>query len=245
MSNRHGDPDELREIATRLEDERPRLDPLTLDGVKLRAMSRAKRVRPGTVRASLLRSQATLLSTVALLIVGSGTAIAVCGGGGGLNPKGEGGDSGYGQYKNGCPPGFVQVDKTDCCEEEGGATGHDISFTTDGKSGGSTTCCVGEGSGSDKNENTPHDDKGSGDDKSSGGACCPGEMSGEDKNENTPHDDQGSGDDKCCTASGASTCEESEEPETPGGGKGSEEKGSKGSEEKGGKGTEEKGKGGK
>ncbi len=80
MSHTPDVPDDLQEIADALRKDRPALEPLELDAVKLRAMSAAHR-STGRVKRSLVKSHLTALLTVGFLAVGSGGALAVCGSG--------------------------------------------------------------------------------------------------------------------------------------------------------------------
>ena len=79
MSPRHGEeeaPDLLRDVAERLREERPELGSLELDRIKLRAMGGARRSTPSTKRGLFVRSRLVVLLTVAMLAVGTGSAMA-------------------------------------------------------------------------------------------------------------------------------------------------------------------------
>ena len=109
MSSQDGEErfsDSLQEVADLLRDQRPALEPLELDRIKLRAMSRAPRSRAAGRRA-FVRSPLTSLLTLVFLIVGTGGALALGGGSVGLGNLGlgsdHGGSAGFGQYR--CPPG--------------------------------------------------------------------------------------------------------------------------------------------
>ena len=72
--------DELREVADALRDQRPTLDPLTLDAIKLTAMSARRRSTSSRAKGVLMRSRLTTLLTVGFLCLGTGGALAVVGG---------------------------------------------------------------------------------------------------------------------------------------------------------------------
>jgi uncharacterized membrane protein len=103
-------PDELRDVAERLRNERATASPLELDGIKTRAMANAATSRPKGF-ALKSRSVAALL-TVALMAAGTGGVIA---GGGNGN---SGGSASNSQYKPGCGP-----KKTDGVNPSGTHTG--------------------------------------------------------------------------------------------------------------------------
>ena len=69
-------PDELRALADALRDQRPALEPLALDRIKLRAMSAARRSRSSQRKGRLMRTRLVTMLTVAFLILGSGAALA-------------------------------------------------------------------------------------------------------------------------------------------------------------------------
>jgi hypothetical protein len=102
-------PDDLQEVADMLHHGRPRLDPLTFDRVKLRAMSGMRQSTSQRHKGSFMRSRLTTFVTAAFLAVGTGGALALSGGGG-VGPAG--GSASRHQYRPPppCPPGFVQRD---------------------------------------------------------------------------------------------------------------------------------------
>ena len=91
-------PDELRALADALRDQRPALEPLALDRIKLRAMSGARRSRSSQRKGYLMRTRLATMLTVAFLFVGSGAALAWVGG---LTTSA--GSASFSQYKE-CPP---------------------------------------------------------------------------------------------------------------------------------------------
>lgn len=97
MSRSHEEerlPEELRDVARLLREQRPALDPLSLDRIKLRAMRAG---RPGSSRQGRfsMRSRLTTLIAAGLLTVGAGGAFALDGGVGG---HGHGGSASFSQY---------------------------------------------------------------------------------------------------------------------------------------------------
>ena len=89
-------PGDLREVAERLQSERPEASALDLDRIKTRAMASAATSRTKGFKVKS-RSIATLL-TVALMAAGTGGVIAGGGHGGGN------GNASKSQYKPGCGP---------------------------------------------------------------------------------------------------------------------------------------------
>jgi hypothetical protein len=82
MNSKSGDkklPGDLQDVASSLRDQRPTLEPLELDRIKLRAMSGARRKKSSGLGAGA-RSRATAFLTVAFLAVGTGGALALHGG---------------------------------------------------------------------------------------------------------------------------------------------------------------------
>src|SRR5271155_1136271 len=102
--------DDLQGVADALRDRRPTLEPLELDRIKLRAMSGASRStsrRSTSPRKGLLmRSRMTTLLTVGFLTLGTGGALALCGGGGFGFGGGRGGSTSFHQYRPECPTGY-------------------------------------------------------------------------------------------------------------------------------------------
>jgi hypothetical protein len=72
--------DGLQEVADELRGRRPTLDPLALDAIKLRAMSRARRSTSSPAKGFFMRSRLTTVLTVAFLSLMTGGALAVAGG---------------------------------------------------------------------------------------------------------------------------------------------------------------------
>jgi hypothetical protein len=106
MSNRKKDhklPDDLNEVVDRLHRDRPELDPLGLDRVKVRAMSGARRsIRQ---KGFFMKSRLTTFLTVGFLALGTGGAMALAGGHDGFG-GGGGGSAAFHQYRPECPPGY-------------------------------------------------------------------------------------------------------------------------------------------
>src|SRR5271167_153916 len=102
-------PDDLQEVADMLRDRRPTLDPLALDRVKLRAMSRARRSTSSQAKGFFMRSRLTAVLTVAFLTFGTGGALAFVGGPDfGVFGGNSGGSASWHQYRPPCPPGFIE-----------------------------------------------------------------------------------------------------------------------------------------
>jgi hypothetical protein len=102
MSHSHDDErfsDDLKHVADALRDGRPQLDPLSLDRVKLRAMSAARSSGSSQPRGLARQHLATLL-TLGLLVLGTGGSLALAGGDGGV-----GGSAAFDQYKPPCVHG--------------------------------------------------------------------------------------------------------------------------------------------
>jgi hypothetical protein len=115
-------PDDLREVAAALRENRPQLDPLELDSIKLRAM---RGNTPTTARRRLFttlatRSRLTAFLTTGFVLVGSGGAYAIAGGGGSFGfgdfgfGKDDGGSAGFHQYHPPCQPGHGYGDDKHC-----------------------------------------------------------------------------------------------------------------------------------
>jgi hypothetical protein len=103
-------PDDLQKVADVLHDRRPTLDPLALDAIKLRAMSRARRPTSSRAKGFFMRSRLTTVLTVAFLSLGTGGALAVAGGEDfGLGSH-DGGSASCTQYR----PGNGYGDKNHC-----------------------------------------------------------------------------------------------------------------------------------
>jgi hypothetical protein len=136
-SDRHEHvPDDLEPLAAMLRDQRPTLDPLALDRIKLRAISRARRASTASPRRKgiLMRSRLTTLLTIAFFGLGTAGALALVG----HEDFGLGGHSGgsasFNQYRGGCgfgdknhhhtgPPG-QQPNAEKFCEEVKERKGH-------------------------------------------------------------------------------------------------------------------------
>jgi hypothetical protein len=94
-------PDDLRDVADALRDQRPALDPLALDRIKTRAISGARRATAASSRPKgiLMRSRLATVLTIAFFGLGTGAAVALVGhedfGLGGSN----GGSASFNQYR--------------------------------------------------------------------------------------------------------------------------------------------------
>ncbi len=95
-----------------LRDGRPKLDPLTRDAVKLRALSGARRTTSQRQKGFPMRPRLTAFLTAGFLALGTGGALALSGGGGGAGHAG-GGSASFHQYRppRPCPPGYREVDR--------------------------------------------------------------------------------------------------------------------------------------
>jgi hypothetical protein len=120
MSNSHKEErmvEDLSEVADMLRDQRPTLDPLALDALKLRAMGRARGTASSQAKGFFMRSRLTTLLTIAFLGVGTGGAVAFVGGTDfGLS---SGGSASCEQYR----PGNGYGDKNHCHTGPPGQTG--------------------------------------------------------------------------------------------------------------------------
>jgi|GEM_PF-2983406 len=79
MSPEHGEerlPDPLEDVAEHLRNQRPRLEPLEVDRIKLRAMSGARGSASSKRKRFFMRSRLVALLTVAMLALGTGSAVA-------------------------------------------------------------------------------------------------------------------------------------------------------------------------
>ena len=106
MSHSHEDEhltDDLRHVADVLRDGRPKLDPLALDRVKLRAMQAVRR-STSQPKGSFMKQRLTTLFAAGFLVLGMGGTLALAGGGDG---KDGGGSASYHQYRPECPAGYV------------------------------------------------------------------------------------------------------------------------------------------
>ena len=95
---------ELEKVADALRDGRPKLDPLTLDGIKVRAMAAARRSDTSRQKGTAMKQRLTTVLAAAFLVLGTGGTFALAGGGDG---QGSGGSASYHQYRPECPPGYV------------------------------------------------------------------------------------------------------------------------------------------
>jgi hypothetical protein len=80
MSPSHGEErfaDDLQQVAEVLRDQRATLDPVALDAVKLRAMSRARRSTSSGQKGFFMRSRLATVLTIAFLSLGTGGALAL------------------------------------------------------------------------------------------------------------------------------------------------------------------------
>ena len=109
--------DDLLEVADVLRDQRPTLDPLALDAIKLRAMSRTRGAASSRAKGFFMRSRLTTVLTVAFLSLGTGGAVAFVGGGGFSLGGGE--SASCTQYR----PGNGFGDKNHCHTGPPGQTG--------------------------------------------------------------------------------------------------------------------------
>lgn len=93
---------DLDPVDAELRRRRPSLDPIALDRVKLRAMSRGRRTtRPAGGGLFAMRSRLTTLLAVVFIAAGTGGALA--GVGGGATPFNNwGGSASHGQYRPPC-----------------------------------------------------------------------------------------------------------------------------------------------
>jgi hypothetical protein len=111
MHNSHPEerlPDELRAVADALRDQRPALEPLALDRIKLRAMSATRRSRSSQRKGRLMRTRLATMLTIGFVFLGSSAALAWVGGENFGLVGGSGGSAGFAQYHE-CPhgePGF-------------------------------------------------------------------------------------------------------------------------------------------
>jgi len=118
--------EDLQQVADVLRDQRPTLDPLALDRVKLRAMSGARRSTSSLQKGFFMRSRLTTVLTVAFLSLGTGGALAVVGG----SNFGLGGHDGSSASCTQYRPGNGYGDKNHCHtgppgqEDKGGGNGH-------------------------------------------------------------------------------------------------------------------------
>jgi hypothetical protein len=113
MSRSHRDQrldDDLQEVADTLRDRRPTLDPLALDAIKVRAISRARRSSYSRQKGFFMRSRLTTILTIAFLSLSTGGALAWVGGEDfGLGSH-DGGSASCTQYR----PGNGFGDKNHC-----------------------------------------------------------------------------------------------------------------------------------
>jgi hypothetical protein len=110
--------EDLQEVADALRDQRPTLDPLALDGVKLRAMSRARRSTSSRQKGFFMRSRLTTVLTIAFLSLGTGGALAWVGGADlGIGGH-DGGSASFNQYRE-CDHGNGVGKDHECHGHEG------------------------------------------------------------------------------------------------------------------------------
>src|SRR5690349_5412809 len=108
----------LQEVADVLRDQRPGLDPLALDAIKLRAISRARRSTSSRQKGFFMRSRLTTVLTVAFLSLGTGGALAWVGGEDfGLGGH-DGGSASFNQYRE-CDHGNGRGKDHECHGHEG------------------------------------------------------------------------------------------------------------------------------
>jgi hypothetical protein len=112
--------DGLQEVADVLQDQRPTLDPLALDRVKLRAMSAARRPTSSRDKGISMRSRLTTLLAAAFIAAGAGGTVALAGGGGSDH---GGGSASFNQYRS-CDHGKGKGKDHECHGGGGGDHGH-------------------------------------------------------------------------------------------------------------------------
>jgi hypothetical protein len=130
--------DGLQEVADVLREKRPTLDPLALDAVKLRAMSRARRSTSSRQKGFFMRSRLTTILTIAFLSIGTGGALAVAGGEDfGLGSH-DGGSASQAEYRE-CDHGKGKGKDHECHGHEGehGKSGEDHGHDGGGGNGDS------------------------------------------------------------------------------------------------------------
>ena len=111
--------DGLQEVVDALHDQRPVLDPLALDAIKLRAMRGARRSTSSRAKGFFMRSRLTTALTIAFLSLGTGGALAVVGGA----DFGLGGNDGNSASCTQYRPGNGFGDKNHCHSGPPGQTG--------------------------------------------------------------------------------------------------------------------------
>ncbi len=100
-------PEDLQEVADVLRERRPSLEPLELDRIKLRAMSGARRSASSRQGRFSARSRLVAFLTVAMLALGTGSALAgFFDFGGGYTGYGDGGSASWHQYRPPCRDGY-------------------------------------------------------------------------------------------------------------------------------------------
>jgi hypothetical protein len=122
MSHSHEDDllsEDLRRVADVLREGRPTLDPLSLDRVKLRAMSAARSSSSSRPKGFLMKQRLTTLIAAGLLTLGTGGTLALAGGGDG----GGGRSASFHQYKPPCDKGKGKGGDHECHGHEGEETG--------------------------------------------------------------------------------------------------------------------------
>jgi hypothetical protein len=87
--------DDLQEVASALCDQRPTLDPLELDRVKLTAMRGSLRSSSSTGKRFAMRSRLTTVLAVGFLTLGTGGTLALAGGGNGGGNNGNASETQY------------------------------------------------------------------------------------------------------------------------------------------------------
>lgn len=108
--------EDLQKVADVLRDERPTLDPLALDRVKLRAMNGAHRSTSSTHKGSFMKSRITALVSVGFLMLGTGGTMALAGGDGGGSSAGS---ASFHQYRPPCEHGKGRGEDHECHGHEG------------------------------------------------------------------------------------------------------------------------------
>jgi hypothetical protein len=117
-------PEDLRDVADMLSAERPELDPLTLDRIKLQAMRGRRPVRSRGLGLAV-RPRLMALLTTGLVAIGGGGALAYAGGGGSFDfGKGSVASAADHQYRPPCPKGEHPKGKHHLCVPDKGLGGY-------------------------------------------------------------------------------------------------------------------------
>lgn len=114
--------DDLQPVADALREQRPTLDPLALDRIKLRAMGGARQSAFSRQKGFVMRSRLTTLLTIAFLSLGTGGALAWVGGEHFGLDSGDHGSASSNQYR--CDHGNGKGKDHECHGHEGEPPGH-------------------------------------------------------------------------------------------------------------------------